>query len=111
MIYWKKVITQLKSRIPQLGDEDDVADILFICYCDLKMSIKDLANLCEISSFALREKLLKLGFNLKKRGGPRRKGTKFLQSDLEEMSLKELCKKYGVSNTTVEKARRRIKKC
>ena len=110
MIYWKKVTTLLKAHIPQLEDEDDINDILFECYCNLAMSIKQIAALCEVSPFALREKLLKIGLNLKKRGGPRRKGTKFLRSDLEEMSLKELCKKYKVSKTTVEKARRRLKK-
>mgnify|MGYP001561976081 CR=1 FL=1 len=109
MIYWKKITTLLKARIPQLEDEDNINDILFICYCDLAMSIKQIASFCEVSPFALREKLLKIGINLKKRGGPRRKGTKFLQSDLEEMSLKELCKKYRVSKTTVGKARRRLR--
>jgi hypothetical protein len=110
MIYWKKITSLLKARIPQLEDEDSINDILFICYCDLAMSIKQLAELCEISPFALREKLLKIGLTLKGRGGPRRKGTEFLQSDLEECSLKELCQKYKVSKTTVEKARRRLKK-
>ena len=109
MIYWKKVTTLLKARIPQLEDEDDINDILFICYCDLAMSIKQIADLCEISPFALREKLLRIGLKLKKRGGPRRKSIKFLRSDLEEMSIKDLCKKYKVSKTTVEKARRRLR--
>jgi len=97
-------------KVPQLADIEDVDEVLFECYCDLTMSIKQIADLCEVSPFALREKLLKTGINLKKRGGPRRIETKFLQSDLEEMSLKELCKKYGVSKTTVEKARRRLKR-
>jgi transposase len=110
MIYWKKVVTLLKARIPQLEDADDIDDILFICYCDLAMSIKQIAELCEVSSFTLREKLLKIGLKLKKRGGPRRKRIRFLRSDLEEMSIKELCTKYHVSKTTVEKARRRLKK-
>jgi len=27
MIYWKKIVTLLKARIPQLEDEDNINDI------------------------------------------------------------------------------------
>jgi len=108
MIYWKKATSRLREHIPQLVDEDNPTDILFVCYCDLGMSIKQIANLCGVSPFTLRSKLLRMGIKLKRRGGKRRKPTAFLRSDLEEMSLKELCHKYKVSKTTVNSAKRRL---
>lgn len=106
---WKKATEKLKSHIPQLEDEDDTNDILFICYCDLVMSIKELAELCEVSPYSMRKKLLKLGIHPKKRGGVRCvKKVSFLKEDLEEMSLKELSKKYGVSQTTVSRYKKLI---
>jgi DNA-directed RNA polymerase specialized sigma24 family protein len=107
MISWRRATNLLKVHIPQLEEEDDLADIFFTCYCDLGMSIQEIALLCQVSSSTLRSKLLRVGIQLKKRGGGRRKATAFVKRDLEEMSLKELSTKYKVSVTTVEKARRR----
>ncbi len=105
---WKRATTALKQHIPQLEEEDNPNDILFICYCDLVMSIKEIAELSGTSPFSVRRKLLKLGIHPKKRGGARRRKVTFLKKDLEEMSLKELSAKYKVSQTTVSRYKKLI---
>ena len=109
MISWKKAMDSLRGHIPQLEEEDDLADLLFIAYCDLGISIRELSSFCQVSPSALRSKLLKLSICPKNRGGSRGMRTTFLREDLEEMSLKELCLKYKVSKTTASKARRKNK--
>lgn len=106
MISWKLATNQLKERIPLLEGEDNPADILFICYCEIAMSIKEIAAICNVSPFTLRRKLVSVGIKPKERGGSRKRKAVFSEEDLKELSLKELSLKYKVSTTTVCKARR-----
>ncbi len=107
-ISWKRATTQLKQHIPQLEEEDDPNSILFICYCDLGLSIDKIADLTILSPSAVRAKLLKIGIQLKKRGGSRRKKIIFSIEDLREMNIKELCTKYKVCSATVSRYRRKL---